>query len=681
MNYVLIPEEILEGWVPNTLEWSEDADANYVVAYSVDHETELKSERTSYTTYRIEDTEYREAAGVMEGIIGRSYPYITAEEMRQELSDAYVAGEIPMDLSCCTESDYIAAIQWAIWDASGKTGSLDTVTLAEFPSYHTGALNPLTDVGHTDPETMQSHVKAIRDWLMTKAAPMNLQIAGHESIITANSDGTYDIVATVTLDRPLGEQESITGTFAAGEKSSSFEVAEAGVQEFEITLNGVTAGDALRAEAKLDVNVSHMQVYIYDSSASQDMISGQWGEDSYELSFVIEAETTDVEVTKHWADPEIGAESIQVQLYANGEKYGEPVSLSEANNWKYIWDNLLKYNSEGETIDYTVAEELVPAYYSEVKKLEGGSQIITAFDAADVFAEGETYLLTYTGSEGAVHALADASGDGDPRLEWNAEVDLSDVDSVPDTARWIASEVSLGGTNAYLKNKSTGNYLSYDGNAYMILSEDASMKTHFLNKHLYFLNGDENRYLLYLQEGVGHTTNAWNDENVLLMNLYKETRVTETTAEISYLITNTKTTENTEISVKKEWAGREFGTYPSSVEVYLLRNGERYGDGITLNEENGWYYRWEELPLKIDDTLFTYTVEEAIVNDYMAEIVPSVEDDGTLIFTITNTWKPDYVLPETGGTGTQMYTLGGLLLMAAAIYCIERNTHRKDMRL
>lgn len=685
MNYVLIPESILEGWIPNLLDWSAKAEANYVVAYSLDCETELKAERTSYVTCRIEESEYSKAAEDISGIIRYAYPYITVDEMRKELADAYARGEISMDLSCCSEADYIAAIQWAIWETSGKTAEdLDTVTLAEFPPDNADALNPLTNVGHADPTTIQSHVAAIHDWLMTRRVPQDLQVADYESEITRNAEGTYDMVATVTLDRPLEGLERIDGIFYADEKSFAFEISEEGVQTFDVTLKGLTAEEIMRAEAKLTVNVTQLQVYVYDSTESQDMVSGQWEEDSYELAFAIEPETTDVEVIKHWTDPEIGAESIQVQLYADGEKYGESVRLSDSNDWKYIWDNLLKYNSEGEEVDYVVAEELVPSYYSAVIKNNGVSQILTAFDSVDAFAEGETYIFTCTGSEGAVKALADVTGDAGSGLDWIGETDITDADSVPDNARWMASDVSDDGTNAYLKNKATGNYLSYDGNTYITLSESASEKAYFLYKHLYFLKGDASQHLISLDNGVGYTTDVWDDANILLMNLYKQTQVAETTAEISYLITNTRTTENTQISVKKEWAGREFGEYPGSVVVYLLQNGERYGDGITLNEENGWYYRWEELPLKIDDTLFTYTVEESIVNDYTVEILPSTEEDGTLIFTITNTWNPDYVLPETGGIGTQMYTLGGLLLMAAAMGLLlyrKHNNYGKDLRL
>ncbi|MCM1126739.1 MAG: Cna B-type domain-containing protein, partial [Lachnospiraceae bacterium] len=47
--------------------------------------------------------------------------------------------------------------------------------------------------------------------------------------------------------------------------------------------------------------------------------------------------------------------SIRVQLYADGEAYGDEVILSEANGWSYTWEDLAE-KKDGKLISYTVTE-------------------------------------------------------------------------------------------------------------------------------------------------------------------------------------------------------------------------------------------------------------------------------------------------------------------------------------
>ena len=84
---------------------------------------------------------------------------------------------------------------------------------------------------------------------------------------------------------------------------------------------------------------------------------------SYEISLPISVETTSVEVNKSWTNGIEGAEFTEVQLYADGIKYGAPVVLSAENGWSYLWDGLLKYSDEDVLISYTVEEVPIPGYY------------------------------------------------------------------------------------------------------------------------------------------------------------------------------------------------------------------------------------------------------------------------------------------------------------------------------
>ena len=64
-----------------------------------------------------------------------------------------------------------------------------------------------------------------------------------------------------------------------------------------------------------------------------------------ELELITPVEIIDVEVQKIWDDNNnqdgIRSNSVKVQLYENGVARGNYIELNEANNWRYVWSNLL----------------------------------------------------------------------------------------------------------------------------------------------------------------------------------------------------------------------------------------------------------------------------------------------------------------------------------------------------
>ena len=78
------------------------------------------------------------------------------------------------------------------------------------------------------------------------------------------------------------------------------------------------------------------------------------------------AETQKVNVTKVWKDnndeEDLRPDSVTVQLYKNGEAYGEPVKLSAANSWCYAAE--LPVYEAGEKIAWSVKEIGIPRYYT-----------------------------------------------------------------------------------------------------------------------------------------------------------------------------------------------------------------------------------------------------------------------------------------------------------------------------
>lgn len=76
---------------------------------------------------------------------------------------------------------------------------------------------------------------------------------------------------------------------------------------------------------------------------------------------------TSLSVTKAWKDSnnadKLRPSSVKVQLYADGEAYGNPIMLNESENWTYTWTDL-DINKSGKKIKYTVGEVNVPNGYT-----------------------------------------------------------------------------------------------------------------------------------------------------------------------------------------------------------------------------------------------------------------------------------------------------------------------------
>ena len=85
---------------------------------------------------------------------------------------------------------------------------------------------------------------------------------------------------------------------------------------------------------------------------------------------------TSISVTKAWNDvnDQDGKrpESVQVQLKADGENHGEPVTLNAGNQWTYTWTDLAQKKA-GKDISYTVVETAVPGYTTAVTETTKGN--------------------------------------------------------------------------------------------------------------------------------------------------------------------------------------------------------------------------------------------------------------------------------------------------------------------
>ena len=110
------------------------------------------------------------------------------------------------------------------------------------------------------------------------------------------------------------------------------------------------------------------------------------------------------------------------------------------------------------------------------------------------------------------------------------------------------------------------------------------------------------------------------------------------------------------INVTKNWVDDDNrdGVRPDSVQVQLTRNGQPYGDVVTLNDGNKWKHSFEYLEkTEPNGTPIDWSVQEVNVPEgYTFSISMGLTDKGDIDATATNTHEIDRV----SGAGTKTWT-------------------------
>ena len=129
-------------------------------------------------------------------------------------------------------------------------------------------------------------------------------------------------------------------------------------------------------ETSIDlVHSDDMSISIYRSISTDKLYQNLLGITGYippvvkvEMVNKYSTKTRNISVEKVWDDKDNynnkRPTSINITLYADGEEY-KTVELNEKNNWKYTFENL-PYYEEGSKIEYTIDEEKVEGYETEI---------------------------------------------------------------------------------------------------------------------------------------------------------------------------------------------------------------------------------------------------------------------------------------------------------------------------
>ena len=392
-----------------------------------------------------------------------------------------------------------------------------------------------------------------------------------------------------------------------------------------------------------------------------------------------EEEKIETSVCKEWddADNQDGKrpQSILVQLYANGQKLGEPVVLNEGNGWSYGWSDL-PVKQDGQTVVYSVKEVgRIPGYESTVT-----GDVQTGFVI--------TNSHTPEGTEFSGQKIWDDGDNQDGKRPESITVNLfANGEKIDSKAVKADAEGNWKYSFKNLPKYANGQLISYT------VTEDAVPEytteisgTTIINKYQPGKTSisvvkaweDENnqdglrptdiKVQLYADgtpEGEEITLNAGNQWSYTWSGLdemksgqkisytVKEAgkvtgydTVISGEAKTGYVITNSHTPELTKISGEKIWddGDNQDGKRPESITVNLFANGEKIDSKVVkADAEGNWSYTFQNLPKYANGEPIIYTVTEDTVTDYTTEVTGTTiinkYQPGKTSITVTKAWE------------------------------------------
>jgi hypothetical protein len=415
----------------------------------------------------------------------------------------------------------------------------------------------------------------------------------------------------------------------------------------------------------LDDEDSHEYTYTVEEADVPDGYTSVVSSDEsghYTITNTHTPATTSVSVSKVWEDggdqDGLRPDSINVQLYADGEAYGNVITLSSDNAWEHTWSDLDKY-SDGEEIEYTVKEVNEPTGYTAAVTGDASSGY-TVTNTHTPETVDVPVTKKWVGPEGGavtVHLYADGV-DTSQTLTLSSENDWSgsfdDVakysngneiaysvteDAVENYSTKITGDASSGytitntntetvdvsGTKAWddsddqdgLRPDSvTVNLLRDDvvaDSQTVTASEDGTWSFSFEDLAKYD-PADGHEYAYTVEEAdvpQGYTS-----------------KVTGS-AESGYTVTNTHTPETVDVPVTKKWVGPEGG----AVTVHLYADGVDTSQTLTLSSENDWSGSFDDVAKYSNGNEIAYSVTEDAVENYSTKIT----GDASSGYIITNT--------------------------------------------
>ena len=499
-------------------------------------------------------------------------------------------------------------------------------------------------------------------------------VSGYTEAITQNGDN-YTITNTHT---PASSEFFVTKIWKDNGNND-------GMRPDEITVtahgsDGRSYTEKLNANNQWSVMFSNLPKYadgkVIEYSLTEESVPGYASSitrngKSFVLINTHVDETKNITITKAWNDGnnQDGLRPKTITAVVNGsDGSARFVQLFEGQNWATNLNNLPKYKN-GTEIQYTVKENAIPGYETEIKQT-GDSYAITnshtpavvTVSAVKVWDDANNQdgirpsliQVTLTGSDGSVRNAAITKNDGWtyqfknlPKYKNGVKIDytLQEANSNPYTYEIVkgSDEYSFTITNNYvpavvnvpittvwddddnrdgIRAKETAITLQgSNGKVYQrIVTGKDDFATVFEDVPKFFDEGREVVYTVTQNEMNGYTTNIAN------------------TDKYTFQITNTHEPERLAKTVTKVWDdnNNQDGLRPNTLRVALTGTDGTYIEK-SLSTANNWTETFDGLYKYFKEgTPIQYTIDEEMVGGYEKEI--SEKDN---LITITNTHAPE----------------------------------------
>ena len=409
-------------------------------------------------------------------------------------------------------------------------------------------------------------------------------------------------------------------------------------------------------------------------TVTEDAVDGYTTEsDGYNFINTHQPETTEITGTKTWNDANNQdgkrPESITVILLANGtEKTRQAVTADEVGNWTYTFKDLPKY-ANGQEITYTVAEEEVTDYTTTYD----GSNITNSYTPGKTSATVTKIWNDAENQDGkrpesiTVSLLADGKETGKTvtlSVENNWKQTISDLPEKADgkAIEYTWTEETLPEGYELTDNSKNGTvttltntYAPETTSITVTKTWDDADNQDGKRPESIIVNLLANGEIVASQTVKADEAGNWTYTFKDLPKYANGKEITYTVTEEAvegyetsvdgFNITNTYTTETTEVKGSKTWndADNQDGKRPESITVRLLANGEEKDSQTVTADENGnWTYSFEKLPKYEAGKEIVYTVTEDAVADYTTEItgydITNSYAPGKTSVTVTKSW-------------------------------------------
>ena len=404
------------------------------------------------------------------------------------------------------------------------------------------------------------------------------------------------------------------------------------------------------------------------SEANVPNYTAAYAHDSYNITNTYAPEQTVVSVSKVWHDDHdrdgIRPESVTVHLLANLQPTGKTLTLNEANRWEDDFTGLNIFDADGNKIHYSVIEDAVDGYKTAITGSETAGYTITNTHAPETVTISGSKTWNDADNQDAkrpasitVHLLADGTPvesvtvTAQDNWSWNF-TDLHKYDQ--------GTEIVYSVLEDRVEDYST-EYNGYDiTNSYTPGQTSVTVEKRWEDDHdrdglrpgsveiRLLANGVDTGKTLTIYgrgnwEGTFTELPEYKDGQPIVYTVEEITKVEGYSSVVGgdedsgFIITNSYTPETISLSGVKNWddADDRDGLRPDSIVINILADGEKV-ESLTLSESTGWDWEIDGLHKYNNGVEIVYTVTEAEVDGYEAEIAGSIADG----FTITNKHTP-----------------------------------------